>query len=140
VRVLKGLLTPFSLLILSGVIVHDRATPRAALAQAQAQAQAPAAAVNGVALGRAYVPVLATGYADAWLAAARALEEGKSVAEAQATLQETWKDARIKSFRSAVAPAFARVLPEGTEPADAAKRARVAALWRAFAKGLKRGG
>lgn len=96
-------------------------------------------AVDGLAIGRSYAPVLVRTYADAWDSAARAIEDGKPVAEAQKTLQETWKAARVKAFRDEVEPAFARTLPAGTEPTDAAARSRVAALWRSFAEGLKQG-
>jgi hypothetical protein len=128
-RAFKDYATPVALLILAGVVLFDHfallALPR------------PEPAINAQALGRSYAPSLVAGYADAWLAAAKALEDGRSVAEAQGTLQESWKDARVKAFREEVAPVFALVLPEGTEPADAAKRAQVALLWRSFAKGLK---
>jgi len=93
--------------------------------------------VDARALGREYAPVLASTYADAWVAAARVIEGGGSVAHAQEVLQQTWKEARVRAFRSRVDPAFSRVLAEGAEPADAAERARVAALWRGFAAGLK---
>jgi hypothetical protein len=82
--------------------------------------------------------LLAT-YADAWLAAAKTLEEGKPIAEAQKTLQDAWKAARVKAFSEDVAPVFAVVLPEGTEPTSPDKRAQVIDLWRSFAKGLKGG-
>ena len=55
----------------------------------------------------------------------------------QAAVEEA--EARVKAFREQVQPAFARVLSEGEEPADAATRKKVAALWRAFAEGLKTG-
>lgn len=128
---LKDALTPLAILLLAGVVVYDHVSGR--------PGPAPAPTVNGLALGKAYAPVLLTTYADSWLAAAKTLEEGKPVAEAQKTLQETWKEARIKAFTAEVAPGFAVVLPEGTEPANAAKRAQVAELWRAFAKGLRGG-
>ena len=76
---------------------------------------------------------------EAWDAAADALVQGKTVAEAQATLQQTWKAARAKAFVASVAPEFAKVLPEGAEPKDDAQRAQVVALWKAFATGLKGG-
>ncbi len=130
-RLLKDFLTPITVLILAGVVAYDRVTPRTTF-------QAGPPAVNGEALGQAYAPVLAAGYADAWVAAADALEKGASVGESQKTLQTAWKDARVKGFRKDVLPGFAVVLPEGTEPNDAAKRAQVADLWRSFAKGLRR--
>jgi hypothetical protein len=90
-----------------------------------------------LALGRAYAPRLVDTYAEGWLAAAKAIEEGKPVVEAQKALQETWKDARAKVFAAEVQPGLSLVLPEGTEPADPRKRSEVAGLWRAFARGLK---
>ena len=99
--------------------------------------QAAVSGSEGLALGRAYAKTLAKTYADGWVAAARALDEGKSVAEAQKSLQTTWQTARLQSFRSDIQPAFSNVLAEGTEPADSAKRKEVAALWRMFARGLR---
>jgi hypothetical protein len=95
--------------------------------------------VGPAALGKAYAPVLAETYADAWIAAAEAIEQGRSVAEAQQVLQKTWTDARVEAFRAQIQPAFSRVLPEGTEPADEVSRTNVAAFWRAFARGLRAG-
>jgi hypothetical protein len=93
----------------------------------------------GEVLGRAYAPRFLASYGDAWLAAARALEEGKTVAEAQQALQETWRHARTKAFGDHVAPGFAAVLGEGTEPGTPEQRARVVAFWRSFARGLTAG-
>jgi len=133
-QILKEYLTPLAVVLLAGVMLFDHYSPRE-----PGPSPAPAAAVNGVALGRAYAPSLASTYADAWVSAAQALEEGKGVGDAQKALQETWHEARLKAFQAEVQPGFALVLPEGTEPADPAKRAQVAELWRSFAKGLKGG-
>jgi len=130
-KTLKELATPLAFLILAGVILYDRMGPHAT--------PTPTPAVNGAALGKAFAPVLASTYADAWLAAARTLEEGKSVAEAQKVLQDTWKDARSRKFVAEVGPGFSLVLPEGTEPNSPEKRAQVVDLWRSFARGLKGG-
>jgi hypothetical protein len=130
-RFLKEYLTPLAMLVMSGVMLYDHLSPRVG--------PAPDPTVNGATLGRAYSSVLVSAYADGWLAAAKTLEEGKPVAEAQKALQDTWKDARVKAFKAEVQPGFSLVLPEGTEPTDASKRAQVAELWRAFAKGLKGG-
>ncbi len=89
------------------------------------------------ALGKAYAPVLATTYADGWVAAAKALEDGKSVEECRKVLQETWKGSRQRSFQAILQPDFSKVLSEGTEPADVTQRARVAAFWKSFASGLR---
>lgn len=102
-------------------------------------APSPSSVVDGAKLGRAYAPEVISTLSDAWNAAADTLAQGKTVAEAQATLQQTWQAGRAKAFAATVAPAFAAALPEGAEPKDDAQRARVAALWRAFARGLKGG-
>ena len=130
-RGVKDYLTPFAVLTLAGVILYEHLTPQGG--------PAPSPTVNGVALGKAYAPTLASTYADAWDVAAKTLEDGKTVAEAQKALQDAWRDARVKAFRAEVLPGFGVVLPEGTEPTDPAKRAQVAELWRSFAKGLKGG-
>ncbi len=130
-RILKEWLTPMALVVMSAVMLHDHFSPRVS--------PTPESTVNGATLGRAYAPVLLSTYADAWVAAAKTLEEGKSVSEAQKTLQDTWKDARVQAFKGDVLPGFSLVLPEGTEPSEATKRTQVAELWRAFAKGLKGG-
>jgi hypothetical protein len=132
-KTLKETLAPASILILAGVALFDHVAPY------WVPAHAPEHSIDGVALGKAYAPVLLSTYGDAWQAAAKTLEEGKPVAEAQKTLQETWKDARVKAFKDHIASSFALVLPEGTEPTTPEKRAQVVKLWRAFAQGLKGG-
>jgi hypothetical protein len=129
-RALKDYATPVSVLILAAVMLYDHFAPTITAPTD------PTVNVNGQALGKAYSAALLASYADAWNAAATTLEEGKSVSEAQKTLQDTWKDGRTKAFRAKVEPGFAQVLPEGAEPGDTAKRTQVAQLWRAFAKGL----
>ena len=84
----------------------------------------PQPAVNGR-LGRAFARVAASTLADAWIAAADALTQGKTMAEAQAALQQNWQAARAKAFVATVAPEFAKVIAEATEPKDAAQRAEV---------------
>ena len=130
-RFVKEYGTPVAMLVMSGVLLFDHFAPRPTTPVEPT--------VNGVALGRAYAPVLVAGYADAWGAAAKALEEGRPVAEAQKILQDAWKESRVKAFRAEVQPGFALVLPEGTEPTDASKRTQVAQLWRSFATGLRGG-
>jgi hypothetical protein len=130
-KMLKDALTPLVMVILTGTVLYDHFSPR--------QVPAPTPKVNGVHVGKMYAPVLVSTYADAWLAAAKDVEDGKSIGEAQKTLQETWKAARVKAFTEEVGPCFALVLPEGTEPTTPEKRAQVVELWRAFAKGLKGG-
>jgi hypothetical protein len=129
-KTIKDILTPLAVLVLAGVVALEH------LAHRQAPTPPPVPTVSGQALGRAYAPLLLASYSDAWLAAAQALEEGKPVAEAQKTLQETWKDARVKAFTNHVGSSFARVLPEGAEPTTPEQRAEVVKLWRDFARGL----
>ena len=92
-----------------------------------------------LALGKTYAPFVVTTYADAWLAAANALEDGKTAGETQEIFQTTWKAGRTRAFQEHVAPTLQKLLPGGTEPADPATRSRVASHWRAFARGLRSG-
>ena len=128
---IQGFLTPLAVLLLAGVVVYDHVGGRGPFV--------PPPIVNGKALGRSFAPTVASSLGDAWLAAANALEQGKGISEAQSALQSTWQDARIKAFSAKVAPEFVKVLPEGLEPTDPAKRAEVVRLWRDFAAGLKGG-
>jgi hypothetical protein len=95
--------------------------------------------VDGAQLGKAYARSVVASLSESWNAAADTLAQGKSMAEAQETLQQTWQELRVKDFVAGVAPDFAQVLAEGSEPRDDAQRAEVVALWRAFARGLKGG-
>jgi hypothetical protein len=128
---LAGLLTPVAIFTLVGFMAYDRMNPP--------QPAGPDRAVNAVALGKTYAPTLAATYASGWDDAAKAVEDGKTIADAQKALQDTWKAARVAAFTKDVQPGFALVLPEGTEPSDAAKRQQIAQLWRDFAKGLRGG-
>jgi hypothetical protein len=128
---IQSILTPLAVVLLSAVVVNDHL--------GSLVPSAPQPAVNGKALGRHFAPSVASNLGDAWLAAADALEQGKTVSEAQAALQLAWQDARIKAFSSQVAPEFVKVLPEGQEPSDSAHRGEVVKLWRDFAAGLKGG-
>ncbi len=128
---IQSILTPLALLLLAGVVVHDHFESVAP--------SGPRTTVNGKALGRSFAPTVASNLGDAWLAAADAIEQGKTISEAQAALQLAWQDARIKSFTAKVAPEFMKVLPEGQEPTNPAERAEVVKLWRDFAAGLKGG-
>lgn len=130
---LKEWFMPAAVLALAMVVAYDHLAPR------RADVTDAVKAVDGAALGRAFAPTLAATLSDAWLAAADAIAKGKGVAEAQGVLQDAWKKARIDAFVAKVAPEFAKVLAEGTEPRDDAQRAAVAKLWRDFARGLKGG-
>jgi hypothetical protein len=123
-------LTPLTVFVLAGVVIHDHVG---------GDPSSPRSTVNGKALGRSYAPIVASNLGDAWLAAASAMEQGKTVTEAQSALQTTWQEARIKAFTTRIAPEFSKVLPEGQEPTNPADRAEVVKLWRDFAAGLKGG-
>lgn len=99
----------------------------------------PAPSVNPLTVGKEYAPLIVLTYADAWDVAATAMENGKSVADTEKVLQETWVAGRTRAFHDKVEPILAATLPPGTEPADPAKRAAIAAEWRDFAKGLRKG-
>jgi hypothetical protein len=145
-KMLKDILAAVVIVALAGVVIHDHGpfqrppagppAPAPAPTPAPAPVPVPGPGVSGQALGRAYAPLLLASYGEAWLAAARTLEEGKPVAAAQQTLQDTWKAARVQAFTEHVVPSFALVLPEGAEPASPEKRAEVVKLWRDFAHGL----
>lgn len=130
-QVFQSIVTPLALLVLAGVVAHDHFRGD--------EPSAPQVSVNGKALGRAYAASAASTLGDGWLAAADAIEQGKTVSEAQAAFQVAWQAARTKAFAEKVSPGFARVLAEGQEPTDPAKRAEVGKLWRDFAAGLKGG-
>ena len=130
-RILRALAAPVFIVLLSTILLYDRL-------KTDFVAEADPSAGASV-LGKSYGPVLLTTYADGWIAAANALEQGKSVAEAQEILQSTWKAERIKAFRARVQPQMGAVLSEGTEPASPAQRALVVRFWRNFAAGLKQG-
>ena len=133
-RAIKDYATPISVLIMAGVMLYDHLAPTNVTPVVPVDPT-----VNGQTLGKEYGTALLASYADAWNAAATTLESGKTVAEAQKSLQDTWQEGRSKAFQAKVAPAFSQILPAGTEPADATKRTQVAQLWRAFATGLAAG-
>lgn len=128
---LRDYLTPIMVLAIGGVVAYDHFVPREAPSNPET--------VNGHSLGQKFAKTMAPTFADGWLAAANALEQGKSMADAQAALQTTWQTARSQSFAQQVGPDFNRVLPEGAEPTDPTQRAAVVRLWRDFARGLKGG-
>ena len=128
----RDYLTPISVAFLAGVVAYDHLKT--------SLPPGPPTIVDGEKMGRAYAPTLASALSEGWTAAAEAVESGRSVAEAQDAMQAAFKAARVRSFSATVAPAFARVLPEGSEPKDDVQRAEVARLWRDFATGLKKGG
>jgi hypothetical protein len=129
--VLKDYLMPFLVIAAAGLMIHDHfARPLPGPGPVDPT-------VNGAALGQNYAPMVINTLADGWELAAKTMDEGKPVSECAKALQASWKPAREKAFTTEVAPGFAFVLPEGTEPASPAKRAQVAALWRSFAAGLR---
>ena len=130
-RLFSEFLTPALVLILGGVVVYDH------LAIREPVAVAPV--VNGKVLGRKFASAVAGSFGDAWTLAADTLEQGKSVADAQAALQAGWQEGRTKAFTMLVTPEFSKVLLEGTEPTTPAQRTEVVKLWRDFAAGLKGG-
>ena len=92
---------------------------------------------QGERIGRSYAPYFLKAYARAWDAAADSFDAGKSVAESQGVLQETWKQERLRLFNERVRPEFSKRLPEGMEPGNAQERAEIVAFWRSFARGLR---
>lgn len=93
----------------------------------------------GEQLGRTFGPKLAASLADAFDTAATMIAAGTSVSEADNTLKTKFVTGRNDVFKTLVAPEFAKILPEGQEPRDAATRAAFAQIHRDFAKGLRGG-
>ncbi|MDX2035966.1 MAG: hypothetical protein SFX72_04895 [Isosphaeraceae bacterium] len=123
---------PVLVLVLAGIVAHDRIF----VGRGDRVGPEPKVGVDAAALGRAHGPVVVRALADAWEAAALSVEGGGSVAEAASLLQDRWRTARVEAFTAKVAPEFAKVLPEGTEPQSPEQRAAVVSLWRDFARGL----
>jgi hypothetical protein len=92
---------------------------------------------EGVTLGRGFVHPLAEALAEAFDAHAAALEAGKSAGEANEALKAAFHHARARAFANHAADAFARLVPNGSEPKDDATRKAFAALHRDFARGLR---
>jgi hypothetical protein len=86
---------------------------------------------------RSYVTGSRLAYADAWDAAAGALESGQTVSQAMDVLGKTLGTKRSASFESTIKPQLVSLLPEGAEPTDAAKRAQVVAFWRSIAAAIR---
>jgi hypothetical protein len=86
---------------------------------------------------RSYITGSRLAYADAWEAAASALEGGQTVSQAMDVLGKTLSTKRTASFESTIKPQLVSLLPEGTEPTDAAKRAQVVAFWRSIAAAIR---
>ncbi len=94
---------------------------------------------SGVALGRAFAPVLASTLADGFDKAADLVAQGKTVQEADEALKATFLQAREKAFQDKVSPAFNALVPPNTEPKDDATRKAYVSLFREFSSGLRRG-
>ncbi len=98
-----------------------------------------AAAARLATVGRAYRLELGKVYADAWLAGARRLDDGQGPAAALEAVAKAWDAGRVALFERQVTPELARVVPEGKADAELSPgdRARLAAAWRGFARGLR---
>lgn len=97
------------------------------------------APANGVKLGKSFAPALAGSLADGLEAMAADLEATQPLAKADEHLKAVFQANRQAAFQTIVAPALAAVVPDQTEPADAATRARYVRLVRDIAKGLRGG-
>jgi hypothetical protein len=134
------LVTQALLVVLIGLQTYAQFHPASpGVAPCPPPSPAPAPAADATALGRAYIPAIASAYGDAWQAAGGAVAEGKSISEARQVFQLSLGSARKRDFARMVAPALERVLPEGAEPETPEKRAEVAKLFRDFGAGLKGG-
>src|SRR6185312_4744172 len=91
-----------------------------------------------VPLGQTYRAQLAKVYAHAWEEGARNLDSGAGPGAAIDGVARSWDAGRLDLFETAVTPEFSKVVPEGKSEKDLSSddRARLAAAWRGFARGL----
>ena len=125
----RDFFTPLIVLVVGGVVAYDHLVVREPVVVSKK--------VDGKLLGRKFAGSIASTFGDAWTVAADSLEQGKSMAEVQASMQTRWQADRSKAFAEQVGPEFSKVLGEGGEPTDPTQRAEVVQLWRDFAVGLK---
>lgn len=97
----------------------------------------PTPTIDAVTLGKNFAPKLAASLADGFETAATMIAAGTSVTDADNSLKTKFMSSRNDAFESVVAPEFAKVLPEGQEPKDAATREAFAKIHRDFASGLR---
>lgn len=76
--------------------------------------------------------------ADGFDAAANIIATGGTVDDALAALQQTAVTERQAAFLAKYSPAFAALVPNGTQPKDATSRAAYAQMFHDFATGLRR--
>lgn len=126
-------LSPIVSVVFAGLVVGG-----VWLAEGRWPFDGPSSSPDGAALGRSFAPLLASALADGFEKGADLLAQGKSVKEADDALKQTFLDSRQKAFKDKAAPAFAAIVPFDTEPKDAAAREAYTALFRDFAKGLRR--
>jgi hypothetical protein len=91
-----------------------------------------------VALGRAFAPELCGALADGFDALASDVAASKPMSEANEHLRKVFQDKRQAAFAAKAAPAFAAIVPAGTEPADDAHRTAYVSLCRDFGRGLRK--
>jgi hypothetical protein len=91
-----------------------------------------------VTIGQAYKTELAKVYAHAWEEGAKSLDAGAAPGAALDGVAKSWDGGRVDLFEKVVTPEFSKVVPEGRPDKEltAADRAKLAAAWRGFAKGL----
>jgi hypothetical protein len=96
-------------------------------------------AADGAQLGRDFAPQVAKALADGFEAFAADVEAKKTMVAADGDLKAVFNRNNNKAFNTAVAPAFAALVPAGTEPKDDETRTAIVRLARDFAKGLRGG-
>lgn len=99
----------------------------------------PPPTVDAVTLGKSFAPKLAASLADGFETAATMIAAGTSVKEADEALKAKFQASRWAAYEQFVGPTFNAVVPDGTDPKDAAARAAFAKLHRDFAAGLRGG-
>lgn len=99
--------------------------------------RSPVPRVDGVALGREFVKPLAGALADGFDAYADAIHGGKTAADSDKALKDTFHASRAKAFAEHAGPALLSIVEDGGEPKDDTQRAALERFHRDFAKGLR---
>ncbi len=93
-----------------------------------------------IAVGRSYRVALADDYGRAWDDGAKLLEAGQPVKTALEQVKTSFEANRLATFRQAIKPELAKIIPDGKPEQDITKaeRGAYARAFRGLARGLKR--
>ena len=93
----------------------------------------------GVKVGRQLAPIVVESLAKGFDREAELLEQGKSVGDANKALRDTDDAERQTGFAKVGAPFLEKIVPDGKEPENDAKRKEFAEAHRKIAEGLREG-